>query len=208
MTMNEEYKKDLLEGKYYKPQLWSVWYGTILFFGSLFLNTKFYSYPKKTISMLFLNPPILLIFYTIQIWIWSISSPCYWNGGKDRTASLKRMSLVNPMKNAMMVKLSKQPKNVMASLIVLILKMNWNAKSVLNRFRNYRCWWHCDVGDFKLVTICECSWLNFDVGDIFWMLVLETYLKRQWVFIIKTCHQHLQVVTNSFRIQHLSPTSM
>ena len=26
------------------------------------------------------------------------------------------------------------------------------------------------VGDLKLVTNCECWWLNFDVVDIFWML--------------------------------------
>ena len=29
------------------------------------------------------------------------------------------------------------------------------------------CWWHCDFGDSKLVIICCCWRLNFDVGDIF-----------------------------------------
>ena len=29
------------------------------------------------------------------------------------------------------------------------------------------CYGDSDVSDFKLVTICGCWWLNFDVGDIF-----------------------------------------
>ena len=28
-----------------------------------------------------------------------------------------------------------------------------------------------DVGDLKLMAICGCWWLNFHVGDIFWMLM-------------------------------------
>ena len=37
--------------------------------------------------------------------------------------------------------------------------------------RLHRCWWQMDVGDFKLVTIFGCWWQNFDIGDIFWVLV-------------------------------------
>ena len=40
------------------------------------------------------------------------------------------------------------------------------------------CWWHRYVGDLKLGTISRCWWLNFDVGDIFWMLVPDAYVKR------------------------------
>ena len=40
------------------------------------------------------------------------------------------------------------------------------------------CWWHRYVGDLKLVTIWGCWWLNFDVGDIFWMLVPDINVKR------------------------------
>ena len=36
-----------------------------------------------------------------------------------------------------------------------------------------------DVGDLKLLTICEFWWLNFDVGDTFWMLMPDaTNVKR------------------------------
>ena len=40
------------------------------------------------------------------------------------------------------------------------------------------CYGDSDVSDFKLVTICGCWWLNFDVGDIFWMLVLDANVQR------------------------------
>ena len=36
-----------------------------------------------------------------------------------------------------------------------------------------------DVGDLKLVTLkCGCWWLNFDAGDIFWILVPDANVKR------------------------------
>ena len=39
-------------------------------------------------------------------------------------------------------------------------------------------WWQVDVGDLKTVTICGFWWPNFDVGDIFWMLVPDANVKR------------------------------
>ena len=46
-----------------------------------------------------------------------------------------------------------------------------------------------------------------DVGDIFWMLVPDANVDSGcwWQ---NGRHQHLKVVTNSFRLQHPSPTSM
>ena len=34
-------------------------------------------------------------------------------------------------------------------------------------------WWQVDFVDFMLVTIFGCWWQNFDIGDIFWMLMLK-----------------------------------
>ena len=70
-----------------------------------------------------------------------------------------------------------------------ILKLKWFGK--LHRFycmfeyflyRLYcslhTCWWQVNVGDFMLVTIFGCWWQNFDIGDIFWMLVPDAYVQR------------------------------
>ena len=66
------------------------------------------------------------------------------------------------------------------------------------------------VGYLKLVTICKIWWLKFDVGDIFSMLVPDAKVK-----IVdasdqngQTSHQHLRIATNTFCLQHLSPTYM
>ena len=53
----------------------------------------------------------------------------------------------------------------------------------LNRLQS--CWRHCDVGDLQLVTILECRRQNKDLGDIFWMLVPETNVKRKTVLLTK-----------------------
>ena len=37
---------------------------------------------------------------------------------------------------------------------------------------------HCIAGDLKLVKIFGCWWLNCNVGDIFWMLMPDNYVKR------------------------------
>ena len=40
---------------------------------------------------------------------------------------------------------------------------------------------YIDVGDkLMLVTIFGCLWQNFDIGDIFWMLVPDADAKRCW----------------------------
>ena len=51
-------------------------------------------------------------------------------------------------------------------------------RRIKKNLRSQWCWWHRYVGDLKLVTICGCWWLNFDVGDIFWMLVPDANVKR------------------------------
>ena len=56
-----------------------------------------------------------------------------------------------------------------------------------------------DVGDIvMLVTLWW--WLIWDVGDFLYVL------NRSSTFWIG--HQHLKIVTNTFGLQHLSPTSM
>ena len=67
------------------------------------------------------------------------------------------------------------------------------------------------VGDFILVTIFGCWWQKFDIGNIFWRWLPVAYVKRLRMLVTKpsqNCHQHLKIVTNTFRLQHPSQTSM
>ena len=43
--------------------------------------------------------------------------------------------------------------------------------------RLHRCWRQVDVGDSMFVTIFGCWWRNFDIGDIFWMLMPDANMK-------------------------------
>ena len=63
--------------------------------------------------------------------------------------------------------------------------------------------------DLKLMTVFGCC-QNFDFSDIFWILVPDDNKKIVDVGDQKgqNRHQHLIVVTNTFRLQHPSPTSM
>ena len=56
-------------------------------------------------------------------------------------------------------------------------------------------WWHRYVGDFMMVTDFRCWWQNHYVGDFF-------------RYVGDVGHQHLKLVTNTFNLQHPSPTSM
>ena len=40
------------------------------------------------------------------------------------------------------------------------------------------CWWHRDVDNLELVMVWGCWWLNFDLGDILWILMPEAHVKR------------------------------
>ena len=70
----------------------------------------------------------------------------------------------------------------------------WNAKIKVIRppklhrpkYRLHRCRWQVDVGDFMLATIFGCWWQNFDIGDIFWMLVLDDNVKIKTMLGTKT----------------------
>ena len=62
------------------------------------------------------------------------------------------------------------------------------------------CWWHRDVGDLELVTILGFWWKNFDLSEIFWMLVPDAYVKDSWCWwpkwlkpspISSIGHQHI-----------------
>ena len=68
-------------------------------------------------------------------------------------------------------------------------------------------WWHCYVGDFMMLTNFSCWWQNHYVGDIFrYVGDFHNILNRSptsWVG-----HQHLRLVTNTFGLQHPSPTTM
>ena len=69
------------------------------------------------------------------------------------------------------------------------------------------CWWHRYVGDFTMVTDLRCWWQNHFVGDFFrYIGDFLNVLNRSptsWIG-----HQHLKLVTNTFGLQHPSPTSM
>ena len=69
------------------------------------------------------------------------------------------------------------------------------------------CWWHRYVGDFMMVTDLRCWWQNHYVGDFFrYVGDFLNVLNRSptsWIG-----HQHLKLVTNTFGLQHPSPTSM
>ena len=69
------------------------------------------------------------------------------------------------------------------------------------------CWWHRNVGDFTMVADFRCWWQNHYVGDFFRcvgdFLDVLNRSPSSWIG-----HQHLKLVTNTFGLQHLSPTSM
>ena len=73
-------------------------------------------------------------------------------------------------------------------------------------FRWQWCWWHRYVSDFMMVTDFRCWW-NHYVGDCFrYVGDFLNVLNRSptsWIG-----HQHLKLVTSTFGLQHLSPTSM
>ena len=61
------------------------------------------------------------------------------------------------------------------------------------------------------MNIFECWWQSFDIGDIFWMLVYNLYVKTFnveervcWWRKGTNRHQQLQVVGNTFCLQHPS----
>ena len=68
----------------------------------------------------------------------------------------------------------------------------------------HRCWWQVDVGDFMLVTEFRCWWHLFNVGAQRWCLKIEDVGDEN----SQNRHQHLKVVSNTFRLQHQSRTSM
>ena len=69
------------------------------------------------------------------------------------------------------------------------------------------CWWHHYVGDFMMVTDWRCWWQNHYVGDFFrYVGDFLNELNRSPISWIG--HQHLKLVTNTFGLQHPSPTSM
>ena len=58
-----------------------------------------------------------------------------------------------------------------------------------------------EVGDFMLVIIFACYWQNFDIGDIFWMLVPDVILKKIESVDDENCQnsqQNLKFVANTF----------
>ena len=69
------------------------------------------------------------------------------------------------------------------------------------------CWWHRYVGNFMMVTDLRCWLQNHYVGDFFrYVGDFLNVLNRSptsWIG-----HQHLKFVTNTFGLQHPSPTSM
>ena len=72
-----------------------------------------------------------------------------------------------------------------------------NTTGNIFKIRLHRCWWPVDVGDFRLVTIFGCLWQNFDIGDIFWMLVTKsakivTNISKlsPTYFVYNICRQH------------------
>ena len=76
---------------------------------------------------------------------------------------------------------------------------------ITRNWRLHRCKWQVDVGDFMLVIIFGCWWHNFDMADIFWMLVPDANVGDK---NHQNCHQHIKVVANTFGLQHPSSTSM
>ena len=69
------------------------------------------------------------------------------------------------------------------------------------------CWWNCYVGDFMMVTDFRFWWQNHYVGDFFRYVGdfsnLSNRSPTSWI-----SHQHLKLITNTFGLQHPSPTSM
>ena len=47
------------------------------------------------------------------------------------------------------------------------------------------CWWHCDIGDLKIVTIWEYWRQNRHLVNVFWKLVLVAYVKRFRMWVTK-----------------------
>ena len=69
------------------------------------------------------------------------------------------------------------------------------------------CWWHRYVGDFMMVTHFRCWWQNHNIGGFFrYVGDFLNVLNRSPTSRIG--HQHLKLVTNTFGLQHPSPTSM
>ena len=69
------------------------------------------------------------------------------------------------------------------------------------------CWWHRYVCDFMMVTDLRCWWQNHYVGDFFrYVGDFLNVLNRSPLSWIG--HKHLKLVTNTFGLQHPSPTSM
>ena len=50
--------------------------------------------------------------------------------------------------------------------------------------------WHGNVGDFKFVTIFECWSKNFDIGELFWKLIMVIKLAKNVTNIIKLSATH------------------
>ena len=64
-----------------------------------------------------------------------------------------------------------------------------------------------DVSDFMMMTDFRCRWQNHYVGDFFrYVGDFLNLLNRSPTSCIG--HQHLKLVTNTFGLQHPSPTSM
>ena len=54
---------------------------------------------------------------------------------------------------------------------MLVTSLGWNRDS--------------DIGDLTLVTIKGSWWLNVYVVDIFWLLMFEANVKREWMMVAK-----------------------
>ena len=64
-----------------------------------------------------------------------------------------------------------------------------------------------DVGDIVMLATSLCWWLISDVGGK--IIMLATFFVMLVTFsVYKIGHQHLKIITNTFGLQHPSPTSM
>ena len=70
---------------------------------------------------------------------------------------------------------------------------------------------YSDVGDFMMVTVFRSWWQNHDIDEFFtwcWRVVQWWFSECDRLSTSKFGHRHQKVVTNTFRLQHPSPTSV
>ena len=59
-----------------------------------------------------------------------------------------------------------------------------------------RCWYRTRDCSGSVLRIFWCWWQNFDIDDIFWILMLDSYFKRWWRKIAQKCRQHISSPTS------------